>query len=95
MPDTETELNSSEMAQQVQSELMDMIISDESPSNISDKIKDILFTKSADKVDAFRPDVAADTFGEKEAQDAIDQASAEISGEAAAERAGEDPAPSI
>ena len=95
MPDTETELNSSEMAQQVQSELMDMIISDESPSNISDKIKDILFTKSADKVDAFRPDVAADTFGEKEAQDAIDQASAEISGEAAAERAGEEPAPSI
>ena len=95
MPDTETELNSSEMAQQVQSELMDMIISDESPSNISDKIKDILFTKSADKVDAFRPDVAADTFGEKEAQDAIDQASAEISGESAAERAGEEPAPSI
>ena len=95
MPDTETELNSSEMAQQVQSELMDMIIADESPSNISDKIKDILFTKSADKVDAFRPDVAADTFGEKEAQDAIDQASAEISGEAAAERAGEEPLPAI
>ena len=100
MPDTETELNATEMdttevAQDVQSELMDMIIADESPANISDKIKDILFTKSADKVDAFRPDVAADTFGEKEAQDAIDQASAEISGEAAAERAGEEPAPSI
>ena len=100
MPDTETELNATEMdstqvAQDVQSELMDMIIDDDSPSNISDKIKDILFTKSADKVDAFRPDVAADTFGEKEAQDAIDQASAEISGEAAAERAGEEPAPSI
>ena len=100
MPETETELNSTELdttevAQDVQSELMDMIIADESPSNISDKIKDILFTKSAEKVDAFRPEVAADTFGEKEAQDAIDQASAEISGEAAAERAGEEPAPSI
>ena len=59
------------------------------------RYKDILFTKSAEKVDAFRPEVAADTFGEKEAQDAIDQASAEISGEAAAERAGEEPAPSI
>ena len=81
--------------QEVQSELMDMIIADESPSNISDKIKDILFAKSADKVDAFRPEVAADTFGETEAQDAIDQAAAEISGEAAAERAGEEPAPSI
>ena len=95
MPDTENEIDSSQMAQDVQNELMDMIIADESPSNISDKIKDILFTKSADKVDAFRPDVAADTFGETEAQDAIDQATAEISGEAAAERAGEEPAPSI
>ena len=100
MPDTETELNATEMdttevAQDVQSELMDMIIADESPANISDKIKDILFAKSAEKVDSFRPEVAADTFGEKEAQDAIDQAAAEISGEAAAERAGEEPAPSI
>ena len=100
MPDTETELNATEMdstqvAQDVQSELMDMIIADESPSNISDKIKDILFAKSAEKVDAFRPEVAANTFGDTEAQAAIDQAAAEISGEAAAERAGEEPAPSI
>ena len=28
-------------------ELMDMIVSDESPSQISDKIKDILFSKGA------------------------------------------------
>ena len=100
MPETETELNapemdSTEVAQEVQSELMDMIIADESPANISDKIKDMLFAKSAAKVDSFRPEVAADTFGETEAQDAIDQAAAEISGEAAAERAGEEPAPSI
>ena len=100
MPETETELNapemdSTEVAQEVQSELMDMIIADESPSAISDKIKDMLFAKSADKVDTFRPEVAAHTFGEKEAQDAISQAAAEISGEAAAERAGEEPAPSI
>ena len=45
MPDTETELNSSEIAQDVQSELMDMIIADESPATISDKIKDMLFAK--------------------------------------------------
>ena len=100
MPDTETELNATEMdstqvAQDVQSELMDMIIADESPSAISDKIKDMLFAKSADKVDAFRPAVAADTFGDKEAQDAVEKAAAEISGEAAAERAGEEPLPSI
>lgn len=67
MPETETELNATEtdtteVAQDVQSELMDMIIADESPSNISDTIKDMLYSKSAEKVDAFRPEVAASTF---------------------------------
>ena len=45
-------------------ELLDMIIADESPSQISDKIKDILFAKSAEKIDSFRPEVAAGLFGE-------------------------------
>ena len=45
-------------------DLLDMIIADESPSQISDKIKDILFTKSAEKIDAFRPSVASNLFGE-------------------------------
>ena len=30
-------------------DLLDMIIADESPSQISDKIKDMLFSKSAEK----------------------------------------------
>tara|TARA_B100001564_G_scaffold155572_1_gene130618 strand:- start:734 stop:1018 length:285 start_codon:yes stop_codon:yes gene_type:complete len=85
MPDTETELNSSEIAQDVQSELMDMIIADESPATISDKIKDMLFAKSADRVDNFRPDVASDTFGNDEAAAAVEDAAAHISGEVAAE----------
>ena len=45
---------------------MDMIITDESPANISDKIKDLLFAKSAERIDAFRPAVAVDMFGETE-----------------------------
>jgi len=45
-------------------ELLDMIIADESPSQISDKIKDILFTKSSEKIDSFRPEVSAGLFGE-------------------------------
>ena len=45
---------------------MDMIAADESPSQISDKIKDLLFTKSAEKIDAFRPMVAQSIFGETE-----------------------------
>ena len=44
-------------------ELMDMIVSDESPSQISDKIKELLFTKSAEKIDAFKPVVASSLFG--------------------------------
>ena len=92
MPDTETELNSSEIAQDVQSELMDMIIADESPATISDKIKDMLFAKSADRVDNFRPDVAANTFGDEEAAAAVADAAAHISGEVAAEMDAESPA---
>jgi len=41
---------------------MDMIVSDESPSQISDKIKDILFTKSSDRIDTLRPVVASSLF---------------------------------
>jgi hypothetical protein len=49
-------------------ELMDMIMTDESPSSVSDKIKEILFAKSAEKIDSFRPAVAASLFdgGEQE-----------------------------
>ena len=86
MPDTETEMNPTEIAQDVQSELMDMIIADESPATISDKIKDMLFAKSADRVDNFRPDVASDTFGNDEAAAAVEDAAAHISGEVAAEK---------
>ena len=44
---------------------MDMIVADESPAQISDKIKDILFAKSAEKIDAFRPTVASSLFADK------------------------------
>tara|TARA_B100001113_G_scaffold344844_1_gene333737 strand:+ start:421 stop:645 length:225 start_codon:yes stop_codon:yes gene_type:complete len=47
---------------EISNEIMDMIIADESPATVSDKIKDILFAKSAEKVDAARPEVAASTF---------------------------------
>ena len=41
---------------------MDMIVADESPSQISDKIKELLFAKSAEKIDEFRPAVANSLF---------------------------------
>ena len=43
-------------------ELMDLMATDESPSQISDKLKDILFAKSAERVDNFRPEVATGVF---------------------------------
>ena len=50
-------------------ELLDMIIADESPSQISDTLKDVLYAKSAERVDAFRPLVANSIFsGEDQMQ---------------------------
>ena len=86
MPDTENEVQGND----VQQELMDMIIADESPATISDRIKDMLFAKSADRVDNFKPAVAANTFGD-EAAAAVDDAAAHISGEVAAEMDAEAP----
>ena len=48
---------------------MDMMATDESPSQISDKIKDILFTKSAERVDAFKTEVANGVFGDVDVED--------------------------
>ena len=41
---------------------MDMIAADDSASQVSDKIKDLLFTKSAQRVDEYRPAVASGVF---------------------------------
>lgn len=47
-------------------ELMNMVISDESPSEISSKIKEILQVKSVEKIDQIRPHVASQLFGSDE-----------------------------
>ena len=36
-----------------------------SANDVSDKIKEILFTKSAQRIDAVKPDVAATMFGDE------------------------------
>lgn len=46
-------------------ELLDMITADESPSQISDKIKELLFSKSVEKIDSFRPSVSQSLFGDE------------------------------
>jgi|TARA_R100000482_G_scaffold106305_1_gene48786 hypothetical protein len=47
-------------------ELMDMIVADESPSQVTDKIKEILFAKSAERIDMIKPVIAADMFNDDE-----------------------------
>ena len=43
-------------------ELMDLLVKDESPSAVSDAIKDQLFSRTAEKIQGIRPDVAASIF---------------------------------
>ena len=44
---------------------MDMMVDDASSAAISDKIKEILYAKSAEKIDAARPLVGAELFGDE------------------------------
>lgn len=44
-------------------DVIDLIATDSSASEISDKIKDALYSKAAERVDALRPIVANSLFG--------------------------------
>ena len=70
-------------------ELMDMIAADDSASQVSDKIKDILYAKSAERVDGYKPNVANSLFGDQESADEVeaevDAAAAVIAGQPEAE----------
>lgn len=52
---------------------MDMIVADESPSQISDRIKDILFAKASERVDDFKPEVANSLFGDDESEEEYEE----------------------
>ena len=43
-------------------ELLDMIATDSSASDISDSIKDTLYAKAAERINTRRPDIAAKLF---------------------------------
>ena len=76
-------------------ELLDMIVSDESPAQISDKLKDMLYAKSAEKIETARPVVANSLFGDQEVEDEVDDevdAESETEVEAEAETEIEDDA---
>ena len=48
--------------------IIDLIATDAKPSEISDQIKDLLYTKSAEKIDAIKPNVASTIFAEPEVE---------------------------
>jgi hypothetical protein len=47
-------------------ELIDLIATDSSASDVSDKIKELLYAKAAERVDSARPLVASSMFGNGE-----------------------------
>ena len=62
-------------------ELMDMMVADDGAAQVSDKMKDILFAKSAERVDAYRQDVANSLFGNSETE-VEDEVETEVDAEA-------------
>ena len=47
-------------------DIIDLIATDASASEVSDKIKDLLYQKSAERLDLARPLVASSVFGDEE-----------------------------
>mgnify|MGYP001330585131 CR=1 FL=1 len=56
-------------------DLVDLIATDASASDVTDKIKDALMAKAAARIDAFKPEVAADVFGDQapEEEEVVDE----------------------
>lgn len=44
-------------------ELIDLIATNSSPSEVSDKIKDLLFSKASERIEGAKPYVATSIFG--------------------------------
>ena len=46
-------------------ELIDLIATDGPAADVSDRIKDLLYAKAAERVDSIRPEVASTIFGDE------------------------------
>ena len=60
---------------------MDMMVDDASSSAISDKIKEILYTKSAEMIDTARPLVGAELFGDEVPEVSEEEPETEVTNE--------------
>ena len=52
-------------------ELVDLIAVDSSATEVSDKIKDILYAKASERIDNLKPTVASSMFDEVEPEDQL------------------------
>jgi hypothetical protein len=50
-------------------ELIDLIATDSAPSEVSDKIKDLLFAKASERIEGAKPYVASSLFGGESDED--------------------------
>jgi len=66
-------------------DLIDMMVTNQSPADISDRIKEILMQKSAENIDIIRPVVAASLFGEGEVESEVEVENSEEESEEDAE----------
>ena len=52
-------------------DIIDLIAADSAASEVTDKLKDILFTKSAERIESQRPNISASMFDEPEVETEI------------------------
>tara|TARA_B100000941_G_scaffold26487_1_gene15783 strand:+ start:649 stop:846 length:198 start_codon:yes stop_codon:yes gene_type:complete len=52
-------------------DIIDLIATDSAASEVTDKLKDILFTKSAERIESQRPNISASMFDEPEVETEI------------------------
>ena len=49
-------------------DIIDLIATDSAASEVTDKLKDLLFTKSAERIEAQRPNISGSMFDEPESE---------------------------
>ena len=54
-------------------DIIDLIAADSAASEVTDKLKDILFTKSAEIIESQRPNISASMFDEPESEEVTDE----------------------
>ena len=52
-------------------ELVDLIATDASASDVSDKIKDALMAKAATRIDAIKPEIASTVFADEAEEEEV------------------------